>query len=58
MRKDVFTTVLKKIGMSESDMMNFHAKFEETNSKEHRAFLEFLGLSNDQIEKVIKNTTI
>ena len=48
----IFTAVLKNLGFSEADMRAFHAAYEKSNRDGHIAFLRFLGLSDQEIEKI------
>ena len=52
----VFTAVLKSLGFSQEDMRQFHAAYEKNNRDGHIAFLRFLGLSDQAIERVRKKS--
>jgi DNA-binding transcriptional MerR regulator len=49
---DIFLSVLKNLGFSREDMHKFHAAYEKNNRDGHIAFLRFLGLSDQEIERV------
>jgi DNA-binding transcriptional MerR regulator len=51
----VFADVIKSLGIEHTD---FHVIFEKKDIKEHREFLRFLGLSEDEIKKILKNLKI
>lgn len=52
----IFMSVLKNLGFSEEDMRQFHAAYEKNNRDGHIAFLRFLGLSDQEIERVRKES--
>lgn len=47
--REIFTDILRSIGLTEENMIDFHVKYEKNDAKGHKAFLEFLGLSEDEI---------
>ncbi|NDI34816.1 MerR family transcriptional regulator [Chengkuizengella sediminis] len=50
--REIFTSVLRTLGFTEDDMKKFHAEYEVNDEAGHTAFLEFLGLTNKEIEEV------
>lgn len=48
--KNRFVSLLETIGMTDEQMDSFHAILESKSGAEHQNFLEFLGLSPDEIE--------
>lgn len=53
--KEIFTSVLINLGFSEENMRAFHAEYEKNDKDGHRAFLQFLGLTENEIIKVIEH---
>lgn len=51
-----FSQVLESIGMTEREKNLFHAYLEKTSSTEHRSFLKFLGLQDEEANSIIKRT--
>ena len=51
--KEIFTSVLRNLGFTEKDVISFHAEYEKNDKEGHRAFLRFLGLTENEILKVI-----
>ncbi len=52
--KEAFLEAMHDIGMDEEQSMQFHKSFEMNDSAGHRAFLEFLGLSDDEINNLLE----
>lgn len=50
--KEDFIDVLSAAGIEESVMDNLHIQFEKNSPSGHQAFLEFLGLSEDEIKNI------
>ncbi|WHH61774.1 MerR family transcriptional regulator [Petroclostridium sp. X23] len=50
--KENFVDILKTIGLKEEEMDKLHAEFERRYPKEHQTFLEFLGISVDEIRLI------
>ena len=49
---DEFKAMFRDVGLTEADMMKWHQLFEKRHPESHRSFLEWLGLSPAQIDKV------
>jgi DNA-binding transcriptional MerR regulator len=47
-----FASILKSIGLKDEELDNLHKEFEMLYPDEHQTFLEFLGLSQDEIEDI------
>lgn len=54
--KAAWTALLASCGLSESDMMNWHARFERFAPQEHARFLAFLNIPRDEIESIRKRS--
>jgi DNA-binding transcriptional MerR regulator len=52
MDKSTFTSILKSSGVEDSVFDNLHTMFEKFSPNEHQMFLEFLGMSDEEIKKV------
>ncbi len=50
--KATWVALLAASGMSEEDMMRWHAGFERTSPAEHQRFLELLGLADEEIAAI------
>ncbi len=55
-RSDRFSTILRSLGMSDNELEQFHIKLEQTSSVEHRSFLFYLGLNEEEADKIIEKT--
>ena len=44
--------MFREVGLDESRMARWHKVFERENPESHKSFLEWLGLSPQDIEKV------
>ena len=53
---EVFTSVLRNLGFDETDMRKFHVEYESNDQAGHTAFLKFLGLTNQEVERVKENS--
>lgn len=49
---DTFMRVLENAGFSDDELTKLHAEFVKTSPEEHQVFLEFLGISPDEIRKI------
>lgn len=49
MSKQTFVAVLSSAGLDEPAQHRLHTEFEKSSPESHQAFLEFLGLSEDEI---------
>jgi DNA-binding transcriptional MerR regulator len=47
--KDSFVSVLRNAGLNDEEMDKLHGEFERLYPQEHQGFLEFLGLSPEEI---------
>lgn len=56
LNKDGFTDVLTAAGIEEAAMDKLHIQFEKNSPEGHQAFLEFLGLSENEI-KIIRESS-
>ena len=54
MTKELWTKILKSTGLSEEMMRNWHIQFAKAAPDEHRAFLQFLQISEKEIEIIRK----
>lgn len=52
MDKETFTSILKSMGLDEVTLINLHKQFEEKSPESHQFFLEFLGISDDEIKHI------
>jgi DNA-binding transcriptional MerR regulator len=52
MSKAAWTRMFRAIGMSDEDMRQWHAQFEETMPDAHRDFLESLGLDTAEVRRI------
>lgn len=52
--KDQWVALLAATGMSEDDMLKWHAEFEKNFPEAHQDFLESLGISKDEIAMIRK----
>ncbi|HBF37253.1 MAG TPA: MerR family transcriptional regulator [Firmicutes bacterium] len=50
--KDVFTQVLAKAGLQDGEQFKLHQEFERSFPQEHQAFLEFLGMAQEEITRI------
>jgi DNA-binding transcriptional MerR regulator len=53
MDKKTFVSVLKSSGVKEAALNNLHIEFERKSPEEHKIFLEFLGISENEINCII-----
>lgn len=51
-----FTTMFRDVGLDDAAMAKWHALFEKRHPDGHQSFLEWLGISPAQIEKVRANS--
>lgn len=50
MTKKMWSSILKASGLSEEGMRNWHITFESEAPEQHKAFLQYLQISEDEIE--------
>ena len=50
--KDEFVAVLDAAGVTQEQKHRFHAAFERRHPQAHQAFLEWLGVSADEVRKI------
>ena len=55
MNKEKWVTLFQEIDMNEEAMSKWHHIFEEKYPSEHQSFLEWLGISQDEI-KIIRTS--
>ena len=51
-KKDRWMQIMKAAGLSEHDMHNWHAQFEQMEPEAHQEFLESLGIEPSEIKKI------
>jgi hypothetical protein len=49
---DEFKTMFRDVGLDDAAMAKWHTLFEQRHPDSHQSFLEWLGISSVQIEKV------
>jgi len=54
MDKDMWVDLLRKTGLSEEEMDQWHIQFEKTSPQSHQDFLEWLGIPPDHIKSIRK----
>lgn len=52
--KDTWIELLKSSGLDEDGMKKWHIAFEQTTPEAHQDFLEFLGISQEEIQEIRK----
>jgi DNA-binding transcriptional MerR regulator len=52
MDKKTFISILKSSGVEDNVFNNLHTMFEKISPSEHQIFLEFLGMSDEEIKEV------
>ncbi|MEW6265227.1 MAG: MerR family transcriptional regulator [Thermodesulfobacteriota bacterium] len=52
MNKETWVSLLAASGFSEKDMLQWHLEFERLAPEKHQSFLEFLGLSENEIRVI------
>lgn len=52
LNKDTFVSVLRSAGIGDKDMEKLHVQFEILSPNEHQAFLEFLGMPQEEIKLI------
>jgi hypothetical protein len=52
MDKKTFVEVLKSSGLNDELQNNLHTEFEKLSPNEHQVFLEFLGISEEEIKEI------
>lgn len=52
MNKEKWISLFRDIGLTDEDMKKWHHKFEERYPSEHQSFLEWLGITMDEIVKI------
>lgn len=50
--KQMWVGILRKIGMNDQDMWAWHAEFEQSAPQAHEAFLQWLGIAQDEISQI------
>lgn len=50
--RKAFVSILRSCGLEEEAMSKLHMQFEKNTPDSHQAFLEFLGISEDEIQKI------
>lgn len=51
--KDNWVAMFQEVGMDEKAMMKWHSIFETRHPEGHKDFLEWLGISEEEISKII-----
>lgn len=52
MNKQMWSAILKASGLSEEGMRNWHITFEREAPEQHEAFLQYLQISDEEIERI------
>ncbi|WP_163340527.1 MerR family transcriptional regulator [Desulfopila sp. IMCC35008] len=52
MNKQMWSSILKASGLSEEGMRNWHITFEKEAPEQHKVFLQYLQISDDEIELI------
>jgi len=52
MDKDSFKSILTSIGFDEKQLKEFHKQFEKNEPDSHQFFLEFLGMTEEDIKEI------
>lgn len=52
MDKENLVSILKAAGIKEEVLNNLHVEFEKRSPQEHKIFLEFLGITKDEIRDI------
>ena len=52
MNKENWVALFRDIGLDEETMRDWHRKFEARFPDDHQSFLEWLGISADEIERI------
>lgn len=55
--KDGWVAVLRASGMSDEDMIRWHAQFERLNPDAHRDFLISLGIASQEVDEIRARTS-
>jgi DNA-binding transcriptional MerR regulator len=50
--RQAFLTVLQSVGLDDETQTNLHRQFEKNAPDGHQAFLEFLGFSDEEIQRI------
>ncbi len=50
--KDEWVSMFQAIGLDDETMMKWHGIFETKHPEGHEGFLEWLGISSDEIAKI------
>lgn len=50
--KNRWVEIMQAAGFSEQEMQNWHKKFEEMEPIEHQAFLESIGINEEEIKRI------
>ncbi|MDY0042642.1 MAG: hypothetical protein RBS57_20215 [Desulforhabdus sp.] len=52
MNVEEWVELFREIGLDDAKMMEWHRRFEAKHPQAHRSFLEWLGLPEEEIEKI------
>ena len=52
MNKEKWVLLFREIGLDEATMRQWHQAFETRYPNEHQSFLEWLNISDDEIQKI------
>ncbi len=52
--KEIWVSLLKKAGLDEKGMKNWHVEFERTSPEGHQDFLESIGIEKEEISEIRK----
>lgn len=52
MNKDAWVLLFREIGLSDAQMQQWHRAFERQYPAQHQAFLEWLGISPEDISDI------
>lgn len=55
MNKEKWVTLFQDIGMDDTTMLKWHHFFEKKYPSEHQSFLEWLGISQEEIKVIRKS---
>lgn len=53
--KEKWVAMFREIGLNEEKMSAWHRLFEKRHPESHQDFLEWLGIADDEIEKIRTN---
>ena len=52
MNKENWVGMFNEIGLSEEQMIKWHQVFEKNHSRDHEEFLKWLGINDEEIQKI------